>query len=183
MKLCKSNFIMLVVPLFMIVFASPPVCRGTQAQDADVSQKTAVSELPACPAEIDFTGKGNSDPFLVSGFSSQEGWGRWTDGKVAEVACSLPEEAAERPRKIKLYALGYTGKAPNQQVEISINGKKAGAYSFSGQRSEVEVEIPGGKDPVLRITFDVKNPSSPLSNGRSDDARNLGLGLIWMKFL
>jgi hypothetical protein len=113
-------------------------------------------ELPACPAEIDFTGNGNSDPFLVSGFSGQEEWGRWTDGKVAEVACSLPKEAAKRPRKIKLYAAGYVGKAAKQQVEISINGKKAGAYSFSGQPSEVEVKIPKGKDSDLRITFDIK---------------------------
>ena len=137
----------------------------------------------ACPAEIDFRGKGNSDRFLVSGFSGQEEWGRWTDGKVAEVDCCLPKEAAKRPRAIKLYAAGYVGRGAKQQVEISINGKNAGAYSFSGQPSEVEVRIPKGEDTDLRITLDIKNPSSPLSNGLSDDPRNLGLGVVWMKFL
>ncbi len=183
MKPCKSNFIILIISLFLLVFVSPPVCRVAQAKDAGAVQKETAGKLPACPAEIDFTGKGNSDPFLVSGFSAQEEWGRWTDGKVAEVACSLPREAAKRPGKIKLYAGGYSGKGANRDVAISINGKKAGAYSFSGQRSEVEVEIPGGRDPELRITFDIKHPASPFSDGLSSDRRNLGLGFVRMQFL
>lgn len=167
----------------MIVFTSPPVCRGAQDKDAGAVQKETAGKMPACPAEIDFTGKGNSDRFLVYGFSVQEEWGRWTEGKVAEVACSLPGEEAKRPGKIKLYGNGYSGKGANKDVGISINGKKAGAYSFSGQRSEVEVKIPGGKDPDLWITFEIKNPSSPLADGVSSDPRNLGLGIVWRQFL
>jgi len=183
MESWNTKFITLIVPLFLLVFASPGVWGGAPAKDAGAVQKKTAVKLPECPAKIDFTGKGNSDRFLVSGFSAQEEWGRWTDGKTAEVACSLPEKAAKRPRKIKLHAGGYVGKAAKQQVEISINGKKAGAYSFSGQPSEVEIKIPKGKDPGLRITFNIKNPSSPLSNGESGDPRNLGLGVVWMKFL
>ncbi len=184
MKSCKTNFIMLIVPLFLLVFASPAICGSTPSKDPGAVRKKTAHKLPACPAEIDFTGKGNSNRFLVSGFSGQEPWGRWTEGKIAEVACSLPKEVAKRPRKIRLHAGGYVGKgAAKQQVDISINGKKAGAYSFSSEQSEVEIKIPKGKDPELRITFNIKNPSSPLSNGESGDERILGLGVVWMKFL
>ncbi len=184
MKSCKANFIMLIIPLFLLVFASPAICGSAPAKDPGAVQKKTAGKLPACPAEIDFTGKGNSNRFLVSGFSIQEEWGRWTEGKVAEVACYLPKEAAKRPRKIKLLTSAYVADPAKLHVDIRINGKNAGAYRFSGgQPSEYEIKIPKGKDPDLRITFNIKNPSSPLSHGVSDDPRILGLAVVRMKFL
>jgi hypothetical protein len=174
MKLCGKKFSIFLIPFFTLVSALPLVCPGAQPEPG---------RLPACPEVIDLTGKGNSDGFLASGFSAQEEWGRWTEGKTAVVACSLSDAAVERPRKMKLYALGYVGKASKQRVEISFNGKNAGTYSFTPSPVETELDVPEVKGPDLRITFNIKKPSSPLSNGESTDPRNLGLGVISMKFL
>ncbi len=117
----------------------------------------------------------------LHGFSAAEGWGRWTDGEVAEVGMVVDPTA--RQISITLEAEAFLTEAkPGQTAVLSINGQERMRVAFTPedriQVVELEVnadDIP--EDGTLLLQMTIGDPRSPEAMGLSSDARRLGLAV------
>ena len=68
---------------------------------------------------------------LLSGWSTPEAWGTWTDGKNSHLIVPLPAGADIRPMRLSINALGLLGKGhPSQTVTVSVNDVTVGQIRF-----------------------------------------------------
>jgi hypothetical protein len=80
-----------------------------------------------------------------------------------------------------VHARGFTGgRLLQQHVDVNINGRDLGRWTFAQDEGIVERHVAIPPDlvaPQLRITFVIINPTSPVEMGLSGDDRKLGLFL------
>jgi hypothetical protein len=119
----------------------------------------------------------NDDNVCGNGWFDAEVWGRWTSGKHATLHYKL---AADGDRNVLEFdAHGFVGgNLANQEIEITVNGKKSDEWEFTAQspRKIERLELPQGLD-TLELEFFMPNAKSPKNAGVSADTRTLGLGI------
>jgi hypothetical protein len=112
----------------------------------------------------------------VTGLSSREEWGRWTDGPIVEFRFDVP-----LPKRFLLELKGYPF-GPNKAREI---GVMIGRFTTSFRMfsdMEIQYSIPvSGHAGANFIRFSIPAPTSPASIGISDDTRLLGIGISWLR--
>lgn len=137
--------------------------------------------------EIDFSSALDSRSFMRAGWGENEPWGVWSIDRYAELELPLQSQAGER-LVLNVFASAFLGKRNEPvRVRVSAAGQQIAEWIFDAARFQRNRprwltahlppdanEAPGG---VLKISFDVDAPKSPLSEGLSADPRTLGLGL------
>ncbi|MCE7527902.1 DUF6311 domain-containing protein [Polynucleobacter sp. IMCC 30228] len=123
--------------------------------------------------------------YLENGWSWQEDWGTWSDGKAATLNIPWPKKT---PHSITLNFKTFLdpNKHPSQTIDIWING-------FFDRQIEIRqyennfLTLPLSKkiieDPYLKLEFRFKNPVVPNDLvPENKDKRTLGIGLISAQF-
>ena len=144
--------------------------------------------LPAPPYElgsiISFMDSGNAGQFRSGSWGSPESWGSWTTGTTADLVLPLPKVPQHDWILTGVVRAYVNDKNPRQEIEVLVNGRPIDRWVFrDGGLQHIEVRIPASfvQDyfikPLIRVTFEIKNPVSPAELGLSGDKRPLGLGV------
>lgn len=135
--------------------------------------------------EIDFGSSLDSRCFMRNGWGATETWGVWTVEQRAELALPVQAKAGDR-LVLNALAHAFLGKQREPvRVRVSVRDEQIAEWVFEAGRLNQprwltaslppqRDELPGG---VLKISFEIDAPRSPLSEGVSADPRTLGLGL------
>jgi hypothetical protein len=111
-------------------------------------------------------------------WSGIEGWGVWSDGAAPELILRL----AEPPGQDLLFSFAaHAFPTSGQGVTVIAGGRPVGHVALSGEPAEYRLRVPrsAAAGPLLDLVFKVDRPQSPpRAQGRSSDARLLGIGLI-----
>lgn len=106
--------------------------------------------------------------YIVSGFSKNEGYFTWTDGKTVEMAFELPEVPGGALRLILEH--GTNGQ---QHVEVFVNEISVGAYDAS-EEDHYTIPIPKGTVTENEFRLRLELPDACSSE---TDPRELGLSM------
>jgi hypothetical protein len=130
----------------------------------------------------------NLGTFLSSGFSGMESWGVWTDSKKANLVFKA-EESKSKFINIKIKTQAFLSKTYTQNsATILLNEKKIGKvnYSLLNSSNEMTIQIPAmslkSNNLLNSLSFIMKSTASPSSLNLSGDTRELGIGLISIRF-
>lgn len=118
---------------------------------------------------------------LVSGWSTPENWGTWTEGQQAKMELRVLPPVSS----IVIDALAFIQpRHPGQRVIVSLNGQQVletRLTQFQGNRLEVPISAALnqrlGNDDRLDIELQLPDAVSPRQLGINDDSRMMGLGL------
>ena len=131
---------------------------------------------------IDFRKGGDSEDFVLGGFSNQEKLGSWTSGENIHIFL-LPDSLAKHDINLYLGAFPFINKKHKSQIiEVSVNGIMVKKYKYSIINSErslqiirINKNIINSKNKNIDIKINAFNLVSPRELGLNDDARKLGL--------
>jgi hypothetical protein len=128
---------------------------------------------PSCPTEVDFSREGA--PVWLAGISVAEAFGRWSDGRLARIVCSI------KPGNyvIKLKVAGYS-EEEFQDVAIKVNSASPLEKKLDGRHQILTLPAKVDGSGRLLIEFDIKHPIAPVKQGLSADVRELGVAFISM---
>ena len=125
----------------------------------------------------------NGEKFIKEGWSSQERWGRWSNGHHSQLILPLPTEDA---LTLNISANAFiTDAHPSLGFKVSINGSQEQSYSISKvENNFISIPIPttAKSHPYLTVDFDFINPKSPKDLGIGSDERKLGIGITAISF-
>jgi hypothetical protein len=118
---------------------------------------------------------------LCSGWNTSEAWGSWTEGDEASLRLSIPPACAF-PIDVFLILNAYLNDIGKQRISISVGSRKVRSFSFNESKSTRSIVLKLHRSDVsegyVEILLRVHYPVSPIEQGRSMDARRLGIGLI-----
>jgi glycosyltransferase involved in cell wall biosynthesis len=132
------------------------------------------------PGEVvSFIEGGNGDRYTGDGWSWPEGVGTWTDGPRAELFLQF-DSPHSGPLELVVRGQAFvTETRPNQDVKVFANDRPIADWTFSFGRdaSELSAVIPAelAASRKLKVSFQIADPRSPESLGRSADPRRLGI--------
>ena len=130
--------------------------------------------------------RANAEPdFLLSGWSSPEAFGAWTNASVAKVAFVLACDT-EKNLEIDIDLVAWIGdfakRATALKVKALWNGQEVSDWSFTrskadlAQRMSVRAALVRCNRPNS-ITFEIHEPQMPDQVGKSPDKRQLGIAI------
>ena len=119
-------------------------------------------------------------PFLVSGLSFAEKWGRWTDADTVRFRFDLPQD---KPLKVNFQgtqALVYPNN-PTVTGTVFANGVKVATWTFQYKKPfpKTEFVVPVNVLKIrkpLNIEIKIDGAKAPIDLGINKDKRRLGLG-------
>lgn len=128
------------------------------------------------------TSKSNFKKYLIlkDAWSTPEGSGTWTDGKLATILVPLAEKT-KSDLILKIDAVPFiNAKHPILEVDIAVNHYFLGKiiYNIKNFSTTNQIEIPSSlanMNDLLEIQFYFKNAISPAKLNLSTDKRKLGL--------
>jgi hypothetical protein len=136
---------------------------------------------------IDFTTRGDSERFKVSGMWTAEEGGSWTIGKEARLML-IPVPSEGGPLRLSGAFHAFTpAQRPVLRSTVLVNGVRVGEWSATvadGWGFVRSVVIPSEAISArLHLELEIRMSSvlSPASIGPSTDGRELGLALHWLK--
>lgn len=139
--------------------------------------------IPPLPLPADGTlsfAAGVSEPYQLDGWTPGDATGRWTEGGRASVLFATPAGTAA----IMLTANGYVpAGAPPVEAEMSVNGRRVGAWHVGAAPMTMTAELPPGvidPDGGGQLELRIVNPRRPSDYGASDP-RDLGLFVTTMR--
>jgi hypothetical protein len=142
-----------------------------------------ISYLPTAYGKTIYFSKGSEGTkSLISGWSTPESWGTWSDGNNATIGIVLPQlKKTEITLKINGSA-HIPMKSEILEVKYFVNGKKVQDKNFVKENisSETILKFPStlvDKDSVVLLEFRIKNATSPKNDGISQDPRKIGFGI------
>lgn len=123
--------------------------------------------------------------FLKAGWSTGEGEGRWTDGPCARLVLLLPE-TWNGGLILDFEARPFLGKDDaSLGLRVLCCGRELATYRLRDRERLTRFTLayfPDGPLPDrIEIRFELDGVSSPLAQGLSDDARQLGLWLTRLR--
>ncbi len=132
-----------------------------------------------------FHEEGNSEKYLLTGWSIREPSHRWTEGHLATLHLAL-SETAERDLVLRVECFGFLAGdgLAYQSVDVWVNDSKI--MNWRVHRTQwYEAVVPrslvsGG---YLNVGFEISNPLSPCDSKLSMDRRQLGLCLLGLEIL
>ena len=114
------------------------------------------------------------------GWANPEDWGRWSVGSRAGLMIpALDTSGVELDFDVRAYLAG------NQQrlsVEVLVNGQPRSSWEFERTSNRSVRTVPLEPDDfangAARLEFRIDQPTSPYLQGRSQDRRLLGIGIL-----
>ncbi len=132
-----------------------------------------------------FFTKKNGENYLKTGWSKAEEDGRWSEGITAHLAIAL-DSTDDIQMTIDAEAFTYPNKVREQTITLTVNGTLVKTWTRQNEQHTIQETITLPKNTLTAANddflFTISQPSSPLTLGISDDARNLGLKLKSIKF-
>jgi len=126
---------------------------------------------------IDFSAAGKSRSYLRRGWSGQEPTHHWTDGPTAGIMLGV-QHARGKDMLLRMKTSAYLGDGrPYQTIGVVVNGREVATWQVKGL-GWYEAAIPSnlvGKDGLLKIVFNISNPTAPCEVSKSSDCRKLGI--------
>jgi hypothetical protein len=122
-----------------------------------------------------FGNGGNSEKYLLAGWSNPEEGFTWTDGHKSVLGIKIGNPDSDLNLKIR--ASQYTKK---QRVNVTVNGHPVGNWTFDkpeGQEKSIIIPHDVLKEGVQNIALELPDVKSSQSLGLSDDSRILGLAV------
>lgn len=121
-----------------------------------------------------FSEGGESEVYILSGWSKQEPTHRWTNGSFAGLSFQL-NNRPKRDMVLRLWGQGFSENGSNifQKIKVEVN-KEQVAYWEMRENNKYEAPIPLYlvPDGRINIVFEISNP------GSSEDSRQLGLAVF-----
>jgi len=120
------------------------------------------------------------DPYLGRGWSGKENWGRWTEGKKAELLFGL-NQPVKSDLQLVIEGHGLVDEKHQQRLIIQANGHTVAQMTLSAQSpspSPTPVIIPRalvGETGILRISLSTPDAISPKELGINNDERLLAV--------
>jgi hypothetical protein len=123
-----------------------------------------------------------SAKFLARGWSHQESWGVWSNGKEADILF---------PPNILVYdqiQITYRIYNPNQELKrvyVSVNAGAPKEFLIKSdglQRLYLKIPKEASSNQLVKVHFDVPDANSPANLRGAADNRNLGIGLVSVLF-
>lgn len=142
------------------------------------------------PPSLMFKAGGAGVPYLREGWSAPELGGVWSNGKRATV--DLPISPAQRTlanASVQVAAFAFLPEnGSTRTVTVSVPGGTPETFTFNRQdaiRHDYLLALPPEalKGQFVRVTFDIKDPKTPLELGLGTDTRLLGAGLEAMRII
>ncbi|CAN7247128.1 hypothetical protein LJR230_000910 [Trinickia sp. LjRoot230] len=131
-----------------------------------------------CRDYFDLTSASPIDPSLLSGFSSQEPAGSWTDAKSASFKCEMPVAATFRPRFVDVTASAFVPSGHKQRLTLSLGDSdvhQSVVFTRPAEARVITLPISSSTDHWLSLRFSLPDAISPAQAGVSADARLLGV--------
>lgn len=142
----------------------------------------------ACEGEFDFRLGGSAGNFdhLLSGFSSPEPAGRWTDGATASFHCRQPagDRAAARMTLETSAFLHPTQGPGRQRAIVKLNGRPVAEHIFTATAGEKLFDFPlsVADGPEIEIVIETPDAAVPAERGLGNDPRRLGVQVRRIQF-
>lgn len=133
--------------------------------------------------EIDFRAGGNSNAFLIEGWSGQEKIHRWTDGAQSTLAFPAPPCNCSYVLQLLLWPFIVPGALAEQRLRVLVNETEIADFRVARQ-SFLSCTVPGAMLPGrgdVTVRFLHPDATSPASLGVRDDFRSLGLAFKMIK--
>jgi len=123
---------------------------------------------------IDFARPGYPD-FLaeVSGISGPEGWGRWTDTNLGQIATLRFAQALPAHFTLNLKVRDFFGVNANKEIVVQTGGQKQTFVLLPEMDQDVKLTFDAGANAD---TIEIVAPGA--STPTASDTRKLGIGLI-----
>ena len=134
---------------------------------------------------LSFHKGGKASNYFGKGFSGQEEWGTWTDGKEARLYF-IPDHPPKNDILLTINGYAFLNtKHTNQIVDIYINDVFIKTITYTIKTNDINnsknIYIPIQKinteTGFYQIKLKPRNPASPAQFSQSDDTRMLGVGI------
>ncbi|AUT60262.1 hypothetical protein C2L65_12090 [Paraburkholderia terrae] len=160
-----------------------PACRGpgTTGNVAVIDTKCYVTEKQlnvTCRSDFDLTSSGAIHPSMLTGFSSPEPNGTWTEGHEASFKCELPKAGHFRPKRVEVVGTAFVAENRQQQIVATIAGTTSTQtvdFSHPGETKVITLPTSDQDQGWLVIQLSMPDALSPAQAGLSADSRVLGL--------
>lgn len=139
----------------------------------------------ACADIFDLTSAGAIEPSLLSGFSSPEPAGTWTDATTARFRCELSAARPFHPRVVEVTARAFVPNGHPQRLTLSLGDsatRDTVTFTRPGEIKVVTLPIGGASSGWLSLRFSMPDAVSPAQAGLSADARLLGVQVSAIRF-
>jgi hypothetical protein len=191
--LLKSNLTDLTKYSYIVSSSSNPhfgssSCRSTSQGSISIVTSECVEQRMAvrsdCRSVFDFTSSGAIPSGLLTGFSSPETHGRWTDGSSARFECV---NGGAPPKVLRLQLTPFlVGSLKSQRIVVTLNGERLGVYELSTARgvdNPITIDIPSSITAnKFVLEFEIPDAKSPKEVGLSEDRRELGFSFQKISF-
>jgi hypothetical protein len=170
----------------------PPIVESAAATSPKPPRPRETILLNSDPAEVEthvaepyvtvsFRRGGNSDEFLLSGWSAAESEFRWSAATVAELRLPSPLHAGDHLLTIELRPFILGDRLPAQTVRVDINGVTLGDARLRGP-TEIRMRIPADVlargTGAVRVTLHFPDAARPVAlNPDSRDDRLIACAL------
>lgn len=142
----------------------------------------------SCEGEFDFRLGGSAGNFdhLLSGFSTPEPAGSWTDGAIASFHCRQPagDRAAARVTLETSAFLHPKSGLMRQRATVKVNGRPVAEHVFTEAEGEKIFDLPlsVGDGPEIKIVIETPDAAVPAELGLSEDHRRLAVQVRRIQF-
>ena len=153
-----------------------------------VIDKINIKKMPqqlVCSETIPFNADTSISYYNFSNLSLQEPWGRWSDGRTAEIEFQTEPDCNAKSVTFNLKAF-VTPKNPKQMARVFVNYELVGEIQISADEAQPKkftFALPDDQDNKYTIRFEIDKPTTPKSVGVNADTRELGFGFIDMRLL
>ena len=178
-KSSKSRIIVLAI-ILSVVALSINLVTGDKVPSCIKKETQLRYDVISVGTVLNFNAPRNS---TVCGWSQNEYWGTWSDGKVASLDLQIPDSPTQE-FVFKIESRPFLEKTHNQlKVNVFANGKFVQLLDYKKgellQTKYLTITKPflNSSRSILRITFEFVNPATPSSLGVNGDSRLLGIGL------
>jgi hypothetical protein len=133
--------------------------------------------------EISFLKDGNGTDYIAQGWSTPEPEGTWTDGNKAGIILKLAEPVKNDLKLVANFSAFVNDRHQKLTVDVLANNNNVATWTIfynSDRTTQKVVKIPMSllsDDSLLKIDFQIRNPTSPGELGINGDFRQLGLRL------
>jgi len=152
-----------------------------------LQKKALVTKMKSAPylklSEIIDFKEPTSRPFIMSGFSSTENWGTWTDSKKAVIVFQANDKTIKDTKFLEISFQIFSDGKYAQQIQFKLNDKviKNGIY-FKAEKISISIPIAKQLKEQNVLVIEAPTAISPKELNIGADMRKLSVGMINIKF-